>query len=167
MPQYPSEDPGLNIGAQRRLPDFDYADPAAICFVTICAAPKTSPFTDERLAGEVVTSLNWLRANRGVKIYAYCLMPDHLHILMQLGDPQRPLGEIIAAMKTFTTSRSWKLGYRGALWQTRFYDHLLRSSDDAWSIAEYIRRIQSGRGWWHRRRNTGGRGCPIRCEPGR
>jgi putative transposase len=102
MPQYPSEDPGLNIGAQRRLPDFDYADPAAICFVTICAAPKTSPFTDERLAGEVVTSLNWLRANRGVKIYAYCLMPDHLHILMQLGDAQRPLGEIIAAMKTFT-----------------------------------------------------------------
>jgi putative transposase len=66
-------------------------------------------------------------------------MPDHLHILMQLADAQRPLGEIIAAMKTFTTSRSWKLGYRGALWQTRFYDHVLRSIDDAWTIAEYIR----------------------------
>jgi len=123
---------------QRRLADFDYSDPDVAFFVTIRAHPGKAPFTDARLAGQVVSSLEWLRANRGVKIYAYCLMPDHLHLLIRLGDTGHELGQIIGSLKSFTTKQCWKLGFRGILWQDHFHDHVLRCNEDASSIATYI-----------------------------
>ncbi len=131
-------EPPLDIGARRRLPDFDYANTEYAYFVTICARPGIAPFTDERLAEAVVSSLHWLRANRGMKLYAYCLMPDHLHLLLRLGEADTELGGLVGAFKTFTTKQSWRLGYTGPLWQPRFYDHVLRQSEDGGRIAEYI-----------------------------
>jgi REP element-mobilizing transposase RayT len=121
-----------------RLAGFDYADPDHAHFLTICSRLNTAPFIDVRLAGEVVASLDWLRANRGLLLYAWCLMPDHLHLLLRPGDRQRPLGALIGALKSFTTRQSWGLGYRGALWQARFYDHIVRRSEDGKRIAQYI-----------------------------
>lgn len=123
---------------QRRLTGFDYSDPDHVYFVTICALPGTSPFTDARLAEAVVSSLHWLRANRGIKIYAYCLMPDHLHLLLRLGPQGKTLGTILGAFKRFTTHESWQLGYKGRLWQPRFYDHIMRLSEDGQRMADYI-----------------------------
>lgn len=120
-----------------RLQGFNYADPNHAYFVTICAR-NGNPFADHRLAAEVVQSLQWLRANRGLKIYAYCLMPDHLHLLVQLGDDRQPLGGVVRAFKTWTTRQSWKLGYKRALWQARFHDHIVRRSEDGERIVAYI-----------------------------
>jgi len=77
--------------SRHRLTGFDYADPDHAYFLTICSRYTTAPFTDARLAQEVVASLDWLRANRGLLLYAYCLMPDHLHLLLRPGDQQRHL----------------------------------------------------------------------------
>ena len=133
-----AHDDDLNVGARRRLPDADYADPNAIFFVTVCARRGTAPFTDSRLAACVMRSLEWLRTNRGVRIYACCLMPDHLHLLLQLGDSSQSLGDVVRSMKLHTTRESWRLGYTGQLWQDRFYHHILRAAEGARSIAEYI-----------------------------
>ena len=139
MPHYPHDDPTLTVGAQRRLQDFDYADPTAIVFVTICALPGTSPFTDHRLAQTVIDSLTWLRTARGMVIYAYCLMPDHLHMLVRLGTSGWDLGTAMGAFKSFTTRQSWTLGGTGPLWQGRYYDRVLRVSEEARGVSEYIR----------------------------
>jgi REP element-mobilizing transposase RayT len=120
-----------------RLAGFDYGDPDHAYFVTACAH-HGSPFTDDRLAREVVNSLHWLRANCNLTLYAYCLMPDHAHLLLRVGNPRYPLSEIMRAFKSFTTRQSWGLGYRGALWQARFYDRIVRKSDDGLQIAAYI-----------------------------
>ena len=98
-----------------------------------------TPFTDPRLAREVITSLHWLRTNRGVRIYTFCLMPDHLHLLLQLPPGSKELGEVLGDMKSFTTRRAWTLGFSGYLWQDRFHDHMLRRSEKGRLIAEYIR----------------------------
>ena len=123
--------------APHRLPGFDYADPAHAYFLTMCARSGT-PFTDERLASEVVASLHWLRANRGLVIYAYVLMPDHLHLLVRPRRGDRTVGALIGAFKSFTTRQSWDLGHRGALWQPRFYDHVVDDHDEAIAIMRYI-----------------------------
>jgi putative transposase len=130
-------DPLLTIGAARRLADFDYSSPDATFFVTI-RAHHDSPFLDAHLAEAVIAALNWLRIHRGVRLYAYCLMPDHLHVLLRLGDDGKTLGAVVGAFKSFTTQQSWHLGHQGPLWQGRFYDHVLRTSEDASGIAAYI-----------------------------
>jgi putative transposase len=121
-----------------RLAGFDYADPDHAYFVTICSRYNTAPFTDVRLAGEVAASLDWLRAHRGLLLYGWCLMPDHLHLLLRPSDRQRHLGALMGAFKSFTTRQSCGLGYRGSLWQARFYDHIVRRSEDGKRIAAYI-----------------------------
>lgn len=145
---------GLSL---HRLQHFDYASDYVAYFVTIRARAGTKPFTDPRLAQEVIDSLHWLRAHRGLRIYAYCLMPDHLHPLTQLpprksqdagqrpssrpaslADPAAALGTVIGSLKSFTTTRSWKLGCHGGLWQSRFYDHILRRSEDGHRVVTYI-----------------------------
>jgi REP element-mobilizing transposase RayT len=123
---------------QRRLPSFNYATTGYSYFVTIRAKSGTAPFTNPRLAREVMASLHWLRAHRQVSLYAYCLMPDHLHLLLQLGTSDQTLGTVIGALKRYTTRQSWLLGTQGALWQPRFYDHIVRRAEDASQIAANI-----------------------------
>lgn len=90
---------------------------------------------DPRLAQAVVDCLHWLRAHQGVELYVYCLLPDHLHLLVR---PHRPLGAMIRSFKMYTTTQSWELGYEGRLWQGNFHDRILRRREDARPIAEYI-----------------------------
>lgn len=123
---------------QRRLPAFDYASTDHAYFVTIRAKADTAPFTNPALAREVVTSLHWLRTHRAISLYAYCLMPDHLHLLLQLERTEQTLGTLLGAFKRFTTRQSWQMGTTGALWQPRFYDHIVRQAEDAAQIAAYI-----------------------------
>jgi putative transposase len=123
--------------SRHRLVDFDYTDPDHAIFVTVCAR-HGSPFTDARLADSVVASLQWLRESRGFIVYAHCLMPDHLHVLCRLGDCNQTLGVVIGSFKSFTTRQSWSLGFDGVLWQERFYDHIVRRSEDGQAIARYI-----------------------------
>ena len=123
---------------QRRLPNFDYSDPDHAYFVTVCARHGTAPFTDARLATRVIDSLGWLRLNRAILLYAYCLMPDHLHLLLRLTSRQWNLGDIVGSFKKFSTKQSWALGFTGHLWQDRFYDHIVRKGEDGHQIAAYI-----------------------------
>ncbi|MGI8824159.1 MAG: REP-associated tyrosine transposase [Chloroflexota bacterium] len=80
----------------------------------------------------------WIRDHREVDLYAYCLMPDHLHLLLKLRTNRWTLGDVIGSLKSFTTERSWQLGHEGALWQDRFHDHILRRSEDGDETAAYI-----------------------------
>jgi putative transposase len=126
---------GLSL---HRLAHVDYRDPDHAYFVTVCAIRPATPFVDPRLADAVIENLEWLRAHRGVRLYAYCLMPDHLHVLLQLASTDRSLGQIIASMKVFTTRAAHGRGHGVPLWQARFYDHILRRSEDGIGIATYI-----------------------------
>jgi putative transposase len=125
-------------GPSRRLKDFDYKRADHAYFVTARARQATAPFSNALLARQVVESIHWLRSHREVKVYAYCLMPDHLHLLLQMGSEEQTLGYIVGSLKHFTTTRSWGLGFKGELWQARFHDHIVRRSEDGEKMATYI-----------------------------
>lgn len=119
----------------RRLTQFDYSDPDATYFVTICVHRREPVFAEAAFARPVVDCLHWLRANQGVIIYALCLMPDHLHPLIR---PGRSLGDVVRGLKTYTTRQVQAAGRSGKLWQDDYYEHILRTSEDGWEIAQYI-----------------------------
>jgi putative transposase len=121
----------------RRLKGFDYSDSSHAYFVTM-RSRQGAPFGNTDLADGVISSLNWLRINRGLKIYSYCLMPDHLHLLLELPDGPDTLGTMIGAFKRFTARESWKHGLSGALWQPRFHDRILRDTEKLRTVGTYI-----------------------------
>ena len=66
----------------------------------------------------------------------FCLMPDHLHLLLRVG--QAGLVEVVGDVKSRTTREWWAHGGGGALWQRSFYDHGIRGSRDFDETVRYI-----------------------------
>ncbi len=120
-----------------RLQHFDYSNPNYVYFVTLCSDKQTKPFSNLKLAEEVIACLHYRRDGGDIKLYCYCLMPDHLHLALS---PRKSLSvsEIIKSFKSFTTKLSWGYGREGKLWQRSFYDHIARTREDLLEICEYI-----------------------------
>lgn len=53
-------------------------------FFTICARDSTHPFIDAYLAKAIIDALLWRKQYHGWHLFCYCLMPDHLHFIVQL-----------------------------------------------------------------------------------
>ncbi|HEY3661670.1 MAG TPA: DEAD/DEAH box helicase [Chthoniobacterales bacterium] len=84
------------------------------------------------------------------ELYAACVMPDHVHILLEPAikdaGPKEDavfysLPEILRAIKSFTAHEINKIGKtRGAVWGTESFDRLIRSERDLQEKFEHITR---------------------------
>ncbi len=73
-----------------------------------------------------------------VDSFAFVIMPDHLHWLIQL-QGNLGLSEIVRRLKgSSARGINLKLGRNGAVWQTGFHDHALRKNEDIRDVARYV-----------------------------
>jgi len=72
------------------------------------------------------------------RIYAWCIMPNHVHVVMEpLVDHE--LAKILHSWKSFTSNKiNKKLGLKGKLWQREYYDHLVRDQADYERVVDYV-----------------------------
>ena len=108
-----------------------------IYFVTICSYNRIPHFTDVSLGHVALGHLISLSTRHFFLLLAFCLMPDHLHILSEGNSPQSNLLPFVMAFKQ-RTSLAHRNRAEGPLWQTRFYDHILREPDQLEFVASYI-----------------------------
>ena len=122
-----------------RLNDFDYKGSAHIYFITLCTAGKTPLFLNSAIAKVIEVEMEYRRNNKEVKIYCYCIMPDHIHILLSLDDHyQKRLQDWVSTFKRHISKViSESFGVR-TLWQKNFYDHVVRKEESIFKIADYI-----------------------------
>ena len=120
-----------------RLKDFDYSA-SRVYFVTIVVSDRRMLFYNKEFAKEVVDCLLNLREEMRFNLYGYCLMPNHLHALVGIGECEKDLGNICGAFKSLTTRIYWKYG-EGALWQRGFYDHIIRNEEDFFECLKYTK----------------------------
>jgi len=120
-----------------RLRGFDYTS-RRIYFVTIVAAKRRTVFLNQRLADAVIESLHVLRQKMKFYVYVYCLMPDHFHALIGLGESGKSLGEICGAFKSLSTRAFWRWN-EGKLRQRQYFDHIVRNEDDFFDCVSYIK----------------------------
>ena len=119
-----------------RLSGFDYAA-RRLYFVTIVALNRQRVFLDSRLAEATIRCLSDLKQSWRFLVYSYCLMPDHFHGIVGLGESGKTLGQICGAFKSLSTRRYWQW-YEGRLWQRQFFDHIVRNDEDLCETLEYI-----------------------------
>jgi len=130
-----------------RLTGHDYADPSYAYFVTLSAQVRTvkggsvdpaRPFTScPSLAEQAVESLAFYRRQRKRPLFAYCLMPDHLHLLVT-PEGGANLSAVLGQYESFVTRSAWGYGIVGTLWHRSFYDHILRKQEAAAEVVAYI-----------------------------
>jgi len=108
-----------------------------ICFVTLCCEDRRPVFTTESLGHWLVSELLKSAAQEGFTIHAYCVMPDHFHILVEGTAETCELMRFVSSFKQLT-GFSYEKKYGRKLWQSRYYDHILRKAVATDAVAWYI-----------------------------
>jgi putative transposase len=105
---------------------------------TVAAYRRQPVFSDERVSRCTIEVLRDQSALRECRIFTFCLMPDHLHVL---ASPERDgicVLDFVDRFKGASTNASWGAGASGKLWEPRYYDHIVRKDEDLLRIAQYI-----------------------------
>lgn len=117
---------------QNRLNPENYKSPH-IYYLTLNCFDRSKHFLNSLTVQDCVSELVKLSKKYNAKIWAYCFMPDHLHLLLDTED-------CIKFMKDFKqiTGYQFKKKTGRALWQKSYYDHILRKQEDLIGTIKYI-----------------------------
>lgn len=116
-----------------RLKDFDYASAWTVYHVNMKAFREKKIFSNSNINQQVVEILKSSAKLHGYDLLSYCLMPDHLHILVQAGEFPKDLSGFVRGFKSFSSRSTSK-----KLWQRGFYEHILRKEENLADVAKYI-----------------------------
>ena len=138
-----------------RLKEYDYSQNGAY-YVTICVENHQcilGEIDEKRIMhlghlGEITKKyIEQIEEHyQFVKLVNYVIMPNHVHLLIQKDIPPSVLLEnedsvktspslqrIIHGLKTLTTKEIGR-----SIWQTSFYEHIIRNRSDIQRVSEYI-----------------------------
>ena len=143
-----------------RLPGYDYSAPGAY-FITICTSGKQCLF-GSIVPGELVGDAYMQYSQVGeiakecllkieshydnVSLDNWVIMPNHVHLLIRITERINPfptitydVPNIIGKYKSAVTrSVGNAFMHSEKLWQSSFYDHVIRNDEDYQSIWQYI-----------------------------
>ena len=104
-----------------------------IYYLTICCDKRSRYFIHDSAVNLCLKSIKELHARFNAKLWVYCFMPDHLHLLLETENCR----EIIKLFKQ-KSGFYFKKQNNANLWQKSYYDHILRKDEDLPMTAAYI-----------------------------
>ena len=121
-----------------RLPNYDYSKDRPV-HMTVCTDNKESIFDSEINARIVIDEL--LKAAKDVRfrILCYCLMPDHLHVIVSPGESALSLSKFLNIFKGRTTAACRERKDLKKIWQRSAFDHVIRTEENLKGVIGYIR----------------------------
>jgi REP element-mobilizing transposase RayT len=112
---------------------------------------ETGPtwLSKQNIADIIKESLHY-RDQHEYDLYAYCIMPNHVHLVFQLLNKmdkqsdknvqktEYPVTKILQNLKWYTALKAnERLKRKGAFWQSESYDHVIRDADELEGIIGY------------------------------
>lgn len=92
---------------------------------------------DPKIATIVVENLKHFQ-DKKYRLHAWCVMPNHVHVIVEPLQGES-LPEILHSWKSFTAKAINKeLGRSGELWQSEYYDHLIRDDSGYGHCVQYV-----------------------------
>jgi len=119
-----------------RLKGFDYTG-HHLYSLTICTRARARVFVTSDAVLPVVSQLLHVACVERFSVVAYCVMPDHLHILTGGNSPTSNLARFVRTFKQ-RTSFEWKQRTGDTLWQRSYFDRVLRSEEDVIGVVRYL-----------------------------
>jgi len=120
-----------------RLPNYDYSKDRPV-HVTICTNNKENIFDSNVHANIVISELLKTAKDLRFRILCYCLMPDHLHVIISPGDSNLPLSKFLNTFKGRTTTIFRTMKGFEKIWQRSAFDHIIRAEEGLKAVIEYI-----------------------------
>ena len=114
---------------RHRLPLSAYIETGRAWHVTLGTFDRTtSPFADATVALDIMDAISGRAAYYSAVLHLCCLMPDHVHLLVEIMD--KGLIDVVRDLKSVSTRTWWECGGSGKLWQRSFYDRGVRNIDE-------------------------------------
>ncbi len=146
-----------------RIPEFDYSQNGAY-FITICTQnrrkilscisvgtpvpgclqePAIQLLKYGLIADKYITQMTSFYDH--LTVDKYVIMPDHIHLLLTIQETNGHPGTGVPTPRTSmiarfvgTLKRFCNKEYGGNIWQSRYYDHVIRNQKDYEEIWQYI-----------------------------
>src|SRR6185437_5282558 len=115
----------------------------ALHFITFSCFHRLPLLDAPGFRERVEAALEQTRARHRARVYAYVLMPEHVHLLVN-EPPRILLAQFLKAVKQ-TTSRKLR-GPREKFWQDRYYDSNVHGEKARSEVIRYIHRNPVKRG---------------------
>ncbi len=113
-----------------------YATSRAPIFVTIVAKKDCALVPD--LAPVVTTVLQERAARFGIVLRAYCVMPDHVHVVCSVASEESDFPAFVTMFKSEVSRRAHCLGHSEFGWSRSYWDRHARKEDDVGRMIEYV-----------------------------
>jgi REP element-mobilizing transposase RayT len=124
-------------GSSPRASNFDYTGGHAY-HVVFLTDRRIRHFSEEAWARAATEELRAASTHTGFSLAAYCVMPDHIHVLLE-GD-----AALRSDLRRFAHRFKQVLGFRfkqstaKTLWHRSYYDHVVRPDEPLEAHAAYI-----------------------------
>jgi REP element-mobilizing transposase RayT len=105
---------------------------ATICFY------KRLDIIKHKLASHLIYQIEPLQKKFDIEILIYCLMPDHLHIILDIERADKNFLDIITYFKRITAFELRDKIPLKQLWQDRFIDRIIRDEKELEKLVKYI-----------------------------
>jgi putative transposase len=119
-----------------RLKDFNYCGRYSY-FLTFCTYQRRAVFRESSVASMAIEQ--FLRAAKRFEfdVFAYCVMPDHAHLLVHGQSERSNLPRFVKRAKQ-SSGQIYARAVKEPLWQDSYYDHVVRPEESLDGIACYI-----------------------------
>ena len=84
--------------------NYKFHNPEGLYFVSFAVVNWIDVFTRNEYKNIVLETIDYSMKNKGMKIYAWCIMTNHVHLIFSVSEPNKPelvLGDI----KRFTSKK--------------------------------------------------------------
>ena len=119
-----------------RLPGFEYRGPYRY-FLTFCTYQRRELIRTSDTARMVIRHFRRTARREAFAILAYCLMPDHVHLLVEGTAADSDLRRFVKGAKQ-SSGRVHSRIHDGRLWDEGYHDRILRKDSDVRQIVRYI-----------------------------
>lgn len=114
--------------------------PGGSYFFTIVTAGRTKHFNTPKKFDQLLSTIRQVQRSKPFELLAYCLLPDHIHLLIKLpeGDSDFPIR--MREIKRLSTlwMRKELNENAGSIWQDKYWEHTIRDERDLQIHFDYI-----------------------------
>jgi putative transposase len=105
--------------------------------LTICTNHRKPVFTDADVVAAVLTTIRQWAAALDFAVFAYCFMPDHLHLIVSATSDA---SDLCKYMKRWKQGSGYDHRQRNNefLSQPSYFDHVLRDDEDTQRAVKYV-----------------------------
>jgi putative transposase len=113
-------------------------NPSRIFFATTKTSMSMRLLQSERNAGLLIDVLRSLVAEHRFKLHDFVIMPDHVHLLIEVGSDMTVEKAMQLIKGRFSYRLSHEFGYKGEVWQRGFTEVQVLNKQNFEAHREYI-----------------------------